>query len=120
MSVFTYTPVSVSAQTTSSIITLNTPVVGPQGNPLVTSSPVPIAFWVSLLATISAGASLTYTIQVTNDKTPSASGNWNDHDTLFSKTGSANGNISAPVTGVRINCTAYSSGTVTLEASRLA
>jgi hypothetical protein len=58
----------------------------------------------------------TYTVQVTCDQQPSAGGNWNSHDTLVNQTGSANGNIAYPVTGVRLNVpsSVYVSGSVNM------
>lgn len=67
-----------------------------------------------LICTVSSGASLTYSVQVTADQVPSASGNWNNHDVLVLQTASANSNIAYPVTAVRVNVTAYSSGSVNL------
>ena len=67
-----------------------------------------------LICTVSAGASLTYNVEVTADPSPSNSGNWNPHDVIVAQTGSVNGNIAYPVTGIRLNVTNYTSGTVTM------
>lgn len=67
-----------------------------------------------LIATVSSGASLTYTVQVTADQKPSSTGNWNSHDVLVNQTGSANSNIAYPVTGIRLNVTNYISGSINL------
>ena len=67
-----------------------------------------------LIATVSPGASLTYTVQITGDQIPSANGNWNNHDVLASQTASANGNVGYPLTGVRLVVSNYVSGKVTL------
>lgn len=72
------------------------------------------AWAVGLIVTVSPGASLTYTVEVTADQVPSSSGNWNSHDVLAAQTASANGNIAYPVTAIRLNVTAYSSGSVNL------
>jgi hypothetical protein len=71
---------------------------------------------VSLLLTFSAGANATATVQITGDAQPNVAslGNWNNHDTLINETASANGNLQFPVTAVRVNVTAYVSGTITL------
>lgn len=75
---------------------------------------------VGLIVTLSSGANLTASVQVTGDnvQTPTyvaASGNWNDHDTLKALTASANGNLAFPVTAVRLNITPWTSGTATLS-----
>lgn len=71
---------------------------------------------VSLLLTMSNGANLTTTVQVTGDSpvNTTGGGNWNNHDTLINETSSANGNIQFPVIAVRLNTTSYVSGTATL------
>lgn len=75
----------------------------------------PFPNWnLGLIATVSSGASLTYSVQVTADQTPTPTGNWNNHDVIVSQTASINGNIAYPVTGVRLNVTAYVSGSVNL------
>jgi hypothetical protein len=66
-----------------------------------------------LIATISSGASLTYSVQVTADP-PENFQNWNNHDVLVNQTASANGNVAYPITGIRLNVTAYASGSVNL------
>jgi hypothetical protein len=70
----------------------------------------------AVLLTLSPGANMTVTVQVTGDNpiNLSGGGNWNNHDTLINETGSANGNIQFPVTGIRLNTTAYVAGTATL------
>lgn len=71
---------------------------------------------VALLLTLSSGASMTVSVQVTGDDplNTSGGGNWVNHDTLVNETASASGNIQFAVTGVRLNVTSYSSGTATL------
>lgn len=71
---------------------------------------------VSLLLNFSSGAVATVTVQLTGDVPVNTAGGgiWNNHDTLVSETASANGNLQYPVTGVRLNVTSYTSGTVTL------
>lgn len=69
---------------------------------------------IGLVATVSSGASLTYSVEVTNDPSPSVNGNWNLHDTMQSLTSSANANIDYPVSAWRLSIDSYTSGTVTL------
>ena len=70
----------------------------------------------SLLLNFSSGASATATVQISGDVPVNTTGGgiWNNHDTLVNETSSANGNLQYPVTAVRLNVTAYSSGTITL------
>lgn len=70
----------------------------------------------SILLTFSSGANATASVQVTGDVpvNVAGAGNWNNHDTLVNETGSANGNLQYPVTAVRLNVTAYVSGTITM------
>lgn len=75
-------------------------------------------FNLGLLCTVSPGAALTYSVQVTGDPAPSAAGHWNEHDVLTNLIGSANSNIVYPVTGVRLNVLNHTSGTVTLAIVR--
>lgn len=75
---------------------------------------------VGLIVTLSSGANLTVSVQVTGDNifapgyTP-ASGKWNNHDDLNALTASANGNLAYPVTAVRLNVTPWVGGSVTLS-----
>ncbi len=70
----------------------------------------------AVLLNLSAGASMTATVQITGDIpiNLAGAGNWNAHDTLVTETISANGNIQYPVTGIRLNVSNYVSGTATL------
>lgn len=76
------------------------------------------SYWLGLVCTVSAGATLTYSVQVTADQVPSASGNWNNHDILLNQTASANSNVAYPVTGIRLNVTAYTGGSVNLGVAK--
>ena len=80
--------------------------------------PAQTPFQLGLAATISPGATLTYSVQITCDPSPSNTGNWNNHDVLVNLTASANSNIAYPITGLRLNVTSYTSGTVTLGVAR--
>lgn len=86
-------------------------------NPLTTYSPNlgPNPSWaLGIICTVSGGASLTYTVQITGDQVPSSTGNWNNHDNLTAQTASANGNVAFPITGIRLNVTNYVSGSVNM------
>lgn len=97
--------VSVSSQTTSATIPLDQYIA---------------PFNVSVGVALSAGASLTYKVQYTFDDVFASTFNpstatWFDHSTLVSKTASADGNFSMPVSAIRLNVTAYTSGTATMN-----
>jgi hypothetical protein len=76
-------------------------------------SPTP-SWSLGLIATVSPGANLTYTVEITADPNPSANGNWNSHDILVGQTVSANSNIAYPASGVRLNIANYISGSTNL------
>ena len=72
-------------------------------------------FYIGLVCSVSNGASLTYSVQVTCDPLPlSASSNWVNHDIIVNQTASVYGNIVYPITGLRLNVTTYSSGSVNI------
>ena len=88
---------------------------------LTTSAPIPVdwkqnPFSASVACVVSAGGSLTYKVQHTladifdSTVTPT----WLDHSSLTSKTTSADGNYAFPVKAIRLNVTAYTSGSVTM------
>lgn len=72
------------------------------------------AYGLGLICTVSPGANLTYSVQVTGDQQPSPTGNWNQHDVLQNMTASANDSIAYPVTGIRLVINVYVSGTCNL------
>lgn len=87
--------------------------------------PIPLdihlgSFVITLNAVMSPGASLTYNVEFTTDPVlvegtlNEASLNWFSVSGLDAKTASAQGNLMAPVTAVRLRVTAYTSGSVTL------
>ena len=76
------------------------------------------AYALGFYATVSSGASLTYTVQITGDQQPSDVGYWNDHESFSSLTDSANGNVAYPITGYRLVVTNYVSGTVHLGVAK--
>jgi hypothetical protein len=80
--------------------------------PIIITSPGALQS-LGLIVTVSSGASLTYSVQVSADNAGSLN-NWNNHDVLVGLSASANGNIAYPVTAVRLNVTSWSSGTVNL------
>ena len=67
-----------------------------------------------LICTVSPGAAITYSVQVTGDLPAVPIINWNNHDILVNMTTSANGNIEFPVSAVRLIVTSWASGSVTL------
>lgn len=76
-------------------------------------------FSVGVGVTLSAGASLTYTVEHTFDDVFAADFNpatatWFPHASLATKTTSSDGNYAYPVMAVRLNVTAYTSGTATM------
>ena len=96
--------VTVGSATTSAVIPLDS-----------YRSPFNVGFGCAL----SAGASLTYKLQYTYDDVQAASfdaatATWFDHATMAAKTASSDANIVVPVTAVRLNVTAWTSGTATL------
>lgn len=101
-----YPGVTLSSQTASDPIN-----VSPPQNMMWQAAP---AYALGLICTLSSGASLTYSVQVTADQVPSTNGNWNDHDVLTGLTASANSNIAYPVTAVRLKISSYVSGTANL------
>jgi len=88
------------------------------------SSPIPMdtyqdPFNVSIGVALSAGASLTYTVQHTFDDVFAANFDpstavWYSNASLATKTTSSDGNYISPVTAVRLNVTVYSSGSATM------
>lgn len=88
------------------------------------SLPIPMdtyrdPFNVSVGVALSAGASLTYTIQHTFDDVFASNFNpatavWYNNTSLSSKTTSSDGNYSFPVTAIRINVTVWASGSATM------
>ena len=105
-----YVPIVMSGNGSSTPL-----MVRPEQNIMWQAAP---AYSFGLVATLSPGGSLTYTVQVTADPIPSATGNWNNHDVLYNQTSSANSNIAYPITGLRLVVTGYSSGTITLGVAR--
>lgn len=87
------------------------------------SAPIPLnpligQFNVGLGATVNSGT-LTYQVQYTYDDvfSPSfvaSSATWFTHSTITGKTANFDGVITTPCTAVRLNVTAYTSGSVTL------
>lgn len=88
------------------------------------SLPIPLdtyqsPFTVSIGVVLSAGASLTYSVQHTFDDVfaagfDPAAATWFDNASLTAKLTSFDGNYTTPVRAVRLNVTAYTSGTATM------
>lgn len=96
--------VTVSSQTTSAVIPLDT-----------YQDPFNVGVGVKL----SAGASLTYTVQHTFDNVQAkdfdpSTATWYSNSSLVTKTASADGNYAFPVTAIRLNVTIWASGTATM------
>lgn len=96
--------VTVSSQTTSAVIPLD-----------MYQDPFNVGIGVAL----SAGATLTYTVQHTFDDVQASGFNastavWYPHSTLASKSASSDGNYAYPVTAIRLNVTAYTGGNATM------
>lgn len=73
------------------------------------------SFQVSVAVALSAGADLTYTVEHTFDDVFAANFDpstavWFPNTGLSSKTASAEGNYTNPVTGIRLRVSAYTSG----------
>lgn len=76
-------------------------------------------FNLGLGVVLSVGADLTYTVEHTFDDVWAANFNpatakWFSHATMVNKTTSFDGNYAYPVTAIRLNVTAHTSGTATL------
>ena len=76
-------------------------------------------FNVSIGVVLSAGASLTYSVQHTFDDVFAkdfnpATATWFTNSGLSAKTTSLDGNYTLPVTGIRLSVTVYASGTATM------
>ena len=96
--------VTVGSVASSAVIPLNT-----YGDP----------FNVGIGCDVSAGGSLTYTVQHTFDDVQSptfnpATATWFSNSTIVAQTADRDGNYAYPVTAVRLTVTAWTSGTVTM------
>jgi len=96
--------VTVSSQTASKVIPLNT-----YADP----------FNVGIGCDVSSGGSLTYTVQHTFDNVQSAAFNpstatWYSNSTLVAQTTDKDGNYAFPVSAIRLLVTAWTSGSVTM------
>ena len=96
--------VTVSSATASQVIPMNT---------------YAVPFNVGIGCDVSAGGSLTYTVQHTFDDVQSPSFNpstatWFSNSTLVAQTTDKDGNYAYPVTGIRLLVTVWTSGSVTM------
>ena len=88
------------------------------------SAPIPLdtyqdPFNVSIGVVLSAGASLTYSVQHTFDDVyannfNAATATWFNNSGLTAKTTSLDGNYNMPVTAIRLNVTVHSGGSATM------
>ena len=94
--------------------------------PIAIFSPTNIGNWSggylqpSILVQLSSGASLTYSVEVSgndpdNPKYVEANAVWVGFTNMTGLTASAVGTLGAIVKAVRLNCTAYTSGTITMQ-----
>lgn len=93
----------------------NSPVVVPFNSPSITVGQLvgqPITS-LGLMCTLTAGASLTYSVQITGDN-PQNIIYWNNHDILANLTTSKSSNILYPVSGIRLVVTVWAAGSVNL------
>ena len=79
-----------------------------------------VPFNIGIAVVLSAGSSLTYSVEHTFDDVfaqgyNSATGTWFQNTGLTAQTASANGNYAFPVRAVRLNVTSYTSGNATLN-----
>lgn len=88
--------------------------------PIPISYATPGSFNPGILANVSSGATLTFTVEATGDDITAPgydpdSGIWNALDDMADLTDSANATLIGLVTAVRCTVTAYTSGTVTFQ-----
>jgi hypothetical protein len=73
---------------------------------------VPNPLYPQVVVGLSSGASLTYTVEVTGDNTPSATGTWVPLTNGFGLTANSLFTLYGAVQAVRANITSYTSGTL--------
>ena len=88
------------------------------------SNPIPMdtyidPFNVSIRVDVAGGSTLTYSVQHTFDDVfadgyDPATGVWTDNDTLTGDTASGESNYAFPVTAIRLNVTAHTTGSATM------
>jgi hypothetical protein len=73
-------------------------------------------FQIGIGCVINGGGTLTYKVQHTFDNIfdPNVTPTWFDHSTITGKTTNSDGNYAFPVRAIRLNVTAYTSGSVTM------
>lgn len=76
-------------------------------------------FNIGIGVAVAAGSTLTYSVEYTFDDVAAnnfnpATATWTALSTLSGKTATADGNIAYPVTGVRLNMTAWTAGSATV------
>ena len=80
-------------------------------------------FSVAFVCVVAAGSTLTYKVQSTLDDVfdPNynpATGNWIDHATVTGQSATASGNYAFPVNAIRLNVTAFTSGSVAITVNQ--
>jgi hypothetical protein len=86
-----------------------------------TSNPIPVNFRAKNFGigfgVDIGGGTMTYKVQHTFDDPQNglSSAVWFDHSTVTGKTANSDGNYAFPVMAIRLNVTAYTSGTATLK-----
>ena len=78
--------------------------------PVMTNGAAP-NYQLGVLCTVPTGATLSYSVQVTADASPSSAGNWNN-STISNLSSSTNGLINYPITGVRVTVGTLTAGTL--------
>ena len=86
-----------------------------------TSAPIPMDYAmnpcsISLGCVVNGGGTLTYKVQHTFDNIfdSTVTPTWFDHSVITGKTANQDGNYAFPVRAIRLNVTAYTSGSATL------
>lgn len=85
----------------------------------VASQTIPLEYQAetaSFVVNLTAGATLTYSVQVTNDNVfdPTVTPSWQDLTALSGKSASANASVVGSYRAARLNVSAYTTGSATL------
>ncbi len=86
--------------------------------PVYITNPHEAPFSIGIGVVVAGGSTLTYSVQHTFDDPFAATFNpatatWFNHATLSAQTNSADGNYAFPVRAIRVNVTAYTTGSLT-------
>lgn len=85
---------------------------------LIVANTVPV-FQPSVLCLVSNPGTLTYSVEVTCDNPPTASGNWVPFTNMSSLTSSQAGTVGAAITAVRPHVNAYTSGSLVFQVGQV-